>query len=137
NAVTIGSIATATGLLLRVSGMSQWIMWEISGLFENIGIVRDGLNTLSIPQEVRDQNKASTLDISKGHIRFDSINFHYGKGSGVFEKFTLDIQPGEKIGLVGRSGAGKSTLVNLLLRFYDVESGAIFIDDQNISQVTQ
>lgn len=137
NAVTIGSIATATGLLLRVSGMSQWIMWEISGLFENIGIVRDGLNTLSIPQEVRDKSKANTLNISKGHIHFDNINFHYGKGSGVFEKFTLDIQPGEKIGLVGRSGAGKSTLVNLLLRFYDVESGAIYIDDQNISDVTQ
>lgn len=135
--ITIGSIATATGLLLRVSGMSQWIMWEISGLFENIGIVRDGLNTLSLPQEVQDKHMASKLNIRRGHIRFDNLDFNYGKESGVFEKFNLDIQPGEKIGLVGRSGAGKSTLVNLLLRFYDVEGGAIFIDDQNIADVTQ
>lgn len=137
SAITIGAIAAATGLLLRISGMSQWIMWEISGLFENIGIVRDGLNTLSLPQEITDKQDAVQIKITQGKIQFRNTTFHYGKSSGVFEKLNLEIQPGEKIGLVGRSGAGKSTLVNLLLRFYDVESGGIFIDEQNIAEVSQ
>lgn len=137
NAITTGAIAAAVGLILRVSGMSQWIMWEISSLFENIGIVRDGLNTLSLPQEVKDNSSAHEIKITQGKIQFRETTFHYGKGQGVFEKLNLEIQPGEKIGLVGRSGAGKSTLVNLLLRFYDVEAGEILIDGQNIAEVTQ
>lgn len=137
NAITVGAIAAAVGLLLRISGMSQWIMWEISGLFENIGIVRDGINTLSLPREVQDQPAAKNIEITKGKINFNNMTFHYGKESGVFDNLNLEIQAGEKIGLVGRSGAGKSTLVNLLLRFFDIKSGKILIDDQNIADVTQ
>ncbi len=137
NILTAGAIAAAVGLLLRISGMSQWIMWEISALFENIGVVRDGLNTLSLPQEIVDKPAAKNLEVNRGKIEFQNVCFHYGKGHGVFEKLNLDIQAGEKIGLVGRSGAGKSTLVNLLLRFHDVEQGQILIDGQNIADVRQ
>ncbi|TVP93046.1 MAG: ABC transporter ATP-binding protein [Pseudomonadaceae bacterium] len=136
-AVSVGAVAVAVGLVLRLWGMSQWIMWELSALFENIGTVQDGINTISRPHLVDDVADARPLSVSQGAIRFEQVDFHYGKGAGVLEKFNLDIRPGEKIGLVGRSGAGKSTLVNLLLRFYDLEGGRILIDGQNISQVTQ
>ena len=136
--ITTGAIAAAVGLVLRLNGMAQWIMWEVSALFENIGTARDGLNTLSIPREVQDQPSAKPLQISHSQIDFCSVNFNYGKGDGkLLHDFNLSIKPGEKIGLVGRSGAGKSTLVNLLLRFYDVESGRILIDQQNIAEVQQ
>ncbi|WP_041599060.1 ABC transporter ATP-binding protein [Hahella chejuensis] len=137
SAITVGAIAIAVSLTLRLNGMAQWIMWEVSALFENIGTVADGINTLSKPQEVTDRPDARRLQATKGHIRFDKIGFHYGKGEGVIEQLTLDIKPGEKVGLVGRSGAGKSTLVNLLLRFYDLEQGRILIDGQDISEVSQ
>lgn len=137
NAITVGAIAAATGLLLRISGMSQWVMWEISSLFENIGIARDGMGTLSMPQEVQDTPNAKNIAVTQGAIQFRNMTFHYGKDRGVFENLNLAIAGGEKIGLVGRSGAGKSTLVNLLLRFYDVEKGSIEIDQQNIATVTQ
>ncbi|MBU6951751.1 ABC transporter ATP-binding protein [Hahella sp. HN01] len=137
SAITVGAIAIAVSLTLRLNGMAQWIMWEVSALFENIGTVADGINTLSKPQEVTDRPDAATLQAAKGHIKFDKIGFHYGKGEGVIEQLTLDIKPGEKVGLVGRSGAGKSTLVNLLLRFYDLEQGRILIDGQDISEVSQ
>lgn len=136
-AITTGAIAAAIGLVLRLNGMSQWIMWEVSALFENIGTAKDGLNTLSIPRQVQDIPNAPVLHPTKSNIDFNNVNFHYGKGSGVINHFNLHIKAGEKIGLVGRSGAGKSTLVNLLLRFYDVESGSILIDDNNIAQVQQ
>lgn len=136
-AITTGAIAAAIGLVLRLNGMSQWIMWEVSALFENIGTAKDGLNTLSIPRQVQDIPNAPALQPTKSNIDFNNVNFHYGKGSGVITNFNLHIKSGEKIGLVGRSGAGKSTLVNLLLRFYDVESGSILIDDNNIAQVQQ
>ncbi|WLQ13100.1 ABC transporter ATP-binding protein [Hahella aquimaris] len=136
-AITVGAIAIAVSLTLRLNGMAQWIMWEVSALFENIGTVADGITTLSKPQEVTDRPDASKLQATKGHIRFDKIGFHYGKGEGVIEKLSLDIKPGEKVGLVGRSGAGKSTLVNLLLRFYDLEQGRILIDGQDIREVSQ
>jgi len=136
--ITTGAIAAAVGLVLRLNGMAQWIMWEVSALFENIGTARDGLNTLSIPREVQDQANAKPLQISHSQIDFCSVHFNYGKGDGkLLHGFNLNIKPGEKIGLVGRSGAGKSTLVNLLLRFYDVESGRILIDQQNIAEVQQ
>ena len=136
--ITTGAIAAAVGLVLRLNGMAQWIMWEVSALFENIGTARDGLNTLSIPREVQDQPSAKPLQISHSQIDFCAVNFNYGKGDGkLLHNFNLSIKPGEKIGLVGRSGAGKSTLVNLLLRFYDVESGSILIDQQNIAEVQQ
>src|SRR5690606_30573031 len=137
SAISTGAIAAAVGLVLRLNGMAQWIMWEVSSLFENIGTARDGLNTLSRPRDVQDVPNAPALPIQKGGITFDKVSFHYGKGSGVIDGFSLDIKPGEKIGLVGRSGSGKSTLVNLLMRFYDVESGRILIDGKNIAGVSQ
>lgn len=136
-AITTGAIAAAIALVLRLNGMAQWIMWEVSALFENIGTARDGLNTLSIPREVQDRPDAPKLQISDSKIDFKSVDFNYGKSSGLLQNFNLHINAGEKIGLVGRSGAGKSTLVNLLLRFYDLDSGSILIDDQNIADVKQ
>ena len=139
-AVTAGAIAFAVGLVLRLQGMSQWILWEVSGLFENIGIVQDGIETISNDISITDNNNANYLNIRGGKIVFDNVSFNYRKQQeqgGVIEDLNLTIAPGEKIGIVGRSGAGKSTLVNLLLRFYDVEKGRITIDDQNISTVSQ
>lgn len=135
--VTTGDIALAIGLALRLQGMSQWILWEVAGLFENIGTVQDGLGMLSKPTEVRDAPNAKELIVSKAEISFEDVKFHYGKGSGVLEQLTLAIKAGEKIGIVGRSGAGKSTLMNLLLRFHDLEGGRILIDGQDIRDVTQ
>ncbi|WP_409422822.1 ABC transporter ATP-binding protein [Pseudaeromonas sp. ZJS20] len=137
SAISIGAIAIAISLALRLNGMSQWIMWELSALFENIGTVADGSQTLAKPLEVVDAPKAPALRVSSGEVRFEQVSFHYGKGAGVLDKLDLTIKAGERIGIVGRSGAGKSTLVNLLLRFYDVEAGRILIDGQDIRQVTQ
>jgi len=137
NVLSVGAIAIAISLALRVNGMSHWIMWEISSLFENLGTVTDGINTLSKPIEITDKENASELNVSKGTIKFDSVNFNYGENKSVINDLNLEIKPGEKIGLVGRSGAGKSTLVNLLLRFHDVESGSISIDGQDIRDVSQ
>ena len=136
-AITTGAIAVAIALVLRLNGMAQWIMWEVSALFENIGTARDGLNTLTIPREVQDKPNAPPVQISASKIDFKSVNFNYGKTTGLLQNFDLHINAGEKIGLVGRSGAGKSTLVNLLLRFYDLDSGSILIDNQNIADVKQ
>ncbi|NVJ59214.1 MAG: ABC transporter ATP-binding protein [Gammaproteobacteria bacterium] len=137
NLVSTGEIAVAIALALRLNGMSQWIMWEISSLFENIGAVIDGIGTLTKPQTIVDKADAKPLDVKQGKIEFDHVDFHYGKTEGVIDQLNLSIKPGEKVGVVGRSGAGKSTLVNLLMRFYDVESGEIKIDHQNIKAVTQ
>jgi ATP-binding cassette subfamily B multidrug efflux pump len=132
-----GSVAVAASLVLRFQGMSQWVMWEMSALFENIGIVRDGIGSISLPRVVTDAPGAQPIASVKGDVRFDNVSFHYGKTGGVIEGLNLAIKPGEKIGLVGRSGAGKSTLVNLLLRFYDRESGLISIDGVDIATVRQ
>ena len=137
NAITIGAVAVPVSLVLRLHGMSQWIMWEVSALFENIGTVEDGITSISAPRLVQDALDAPELTVPKGAIAFNNMTFHYGKDSGIIEKLNLKIKPGEKIGLVGRSGAGKSTLVNLLLRFYDLEGGSITIDGQNIAGVSQ
>ncbi|TJV44346.1 MAG: ABC transporter ATP-binding protein [Mesorhizobium sp.] len=136
-AVTIGAVAVVIGLVLRMWGMSQWIMWEMSGLFENIGTVQDGIASISLPRLVEDKPGAKEITVSRGEIRFEDIRFHYGKQKGVIESLSLAVKPGEKVGIVGRSGAGKSTLVNLLLRFYDLESGRILIDGQEIAGVKQ
>ena len=136
-AITVGAIAVAITMALRLNGLAQWIMWEVGMLFENLGMVADGRNTLSQPQGITDADNAPELSVDQGQIAFEDVRFHYGKQSGVLEDFNLRIEPGEKIGLVGRSGAGKSTLVNLLLRFYDVESGVVRIDGQPVNQVTQ
>ncbi len=137
NVLSIGAIAIAISLALRVNGMSHWIMWEISSLFENLGTVTDGINTLSKPISINDKPDATELKVTKGSIKFDNVNFHYGENKGVINDLNLKIKPGEKIGLVGRSGAGKSTLVNLLLRFHDIESGSITIDGHDLRDVTQ
>ena len=135
--VSTGSIAIAIAMCLRINGMSQWIMWEVSSLFENIGVVHDGMSMMAKPLEVVDHEQASTLKISSGKVDFDHVGFHYGRPGGIMEDFSLSIAAGEKVGVVGRSGAGKTTLMNLLLRFYDLEKGEIRIDGQNISGVTQ
>ena len=135
--VSVGSIAISIALCLRINGMSQWIMWEVSSLFENIGVVHDGMTMMVKPHEIVDQPKAQPLDVPRGQIEFEHIGFHYGKASGVIDDFSLKIASGEKIGLVGRSGAGKTTLMNLLLRFYDLERGRVLIDEQDIAQMTQ
>ncbi|RYU66223.1 ABC transporter ATP-binding protein [Aliivibrio finisterrensis] len=137
NVLSVGAIAIAISLALRINGMSHWIMWEISSLFENLGTVTDGMNTLSKPITINDKPGASELKVTQGSIKFDKVNFHYGENKGVINDLNLEIKPGEKIGLVGRSGAGKSTLVNLLLRFHDIESGAITIDGHDLRDVTQ
>ncbi|MGR6832327.1 ABC transporter ATP-binding protein [Aliivibrio wodanis] len=137
NVLSVGAIAIAISLALRVNGMSHWIMWEISSLFENLGTVTDGMNTLAKPITINDKPNATELKVTQGSIKFDHVNFHYGENKGVINDLTLEIKPGEKIGLVGRSGAGKSTLVNLLLRFHDIESGSISIDGHDLRDVTQ
>ncbi|MBZ9558443.1 MULTISPECIES: ABC transporter ATP-binding protein [unclassified Modicisalibacter] len=136
-AVSVGAVAVALGLVLRLWGMSQWIMWEVSALFESVGTVQDGITTLALPHALEDAPDARALQVVRGGLRFEHVRFHYGKGGGVIEDLSLDIRPGERIGLIGPSGAGKSTLVNLLLRFHDLEGGRILIDDQDIAEVTQ
>jgi ATP-binding cassette subfamily B multidrug efflux pump len=135
--VGAGAVAAATAMALRLQGMSHWIMWETTSLFESVGTVQDGINTLSRPRAIVDAPGASTLKVPRGEVRFDNVTFSYGGSQPVINKLSLTVRPGEKIGLVGRSGAGKSTLVNLLLRFHDLDSGQVLIDGQNIAGVTQ
>ncbi len=135
--ISVGAIALATGLVIRIVNMSGWIMWVVTGIFENIGMVQDGLRTISQPVSVTDREQAKPLAVASGEVRFEHVDFHYGKKRGIIGDLNLNIKPGEKIGLIGPSGAGKSTLVNLLLRLYDVEGGRILIDGQNIAEVGQ
>jgi len=140
--ISVGAIALATGLVIRIVNMSGWIMWVVNGIFENIGTVQDGLHTIAQPLTVTDKPQAKALKVERGAIHFDHVQFNYGKqndgkGAPVIPHLDLAIRPGEKIGLIGPSGAGKSTLVNLLLRLYDIDGGRILIDQQDISQVTQ
>ncbi|MFN5993094.1 MAG: ABC transporter ATP-binding protein [Betaproteobacteria bacterium] len=135
--VGVGAVAAATAMALRLNGISHWVMWEFAALFEHVGTVRDGMTILSRPQSIVDKPNAKALQVTKGEIQFDNVTFNYGGNRKVIDSLSLIIRPGEKIGLVGRSGAGKSTIVNLLLRFYDVGSGRILIDGQDIANVTQ
>ena len=135
--ISVGAIALATGLVIRIVNMSGWIMWVVNGIFENIGMVQDGLQTIAQPIAVTDREQAPRLTVSRGEVRFEHVDFHYGKRSGIISDLNLVIKPGAQIGLIGPSGAGKSTLVNLLLRLYDLQGGRILIDDQNIAEVTQ
>ena len=136
-AITVGAFALAAGLVLRINNMSGWIMWTVTAIFEHIGIVQDGIATISQPNDVIDVEKAPALKVTKGEIRYENIRFNYGQDKGVIDDLSLVIRPGEKVGLVGPSGAGKSTLVNVLLRFYNLEGGRILIDGQDISDVDQ
>jgi len=135
--VGVGAVAAATAMALRLNGIAHWIMWEMAGLFENVGTVQDGIRTLSRRHTVVDAPGAKPLEVTRGDVRLERVQFHYGGKRRVIEDLSLHIRPGEKIGLVGRSGAGKSTIVNLLLRFYDVEGGRILIDGQDIAGVQQ
>lgn len=135
--VTAGAIATSTALALRIKGLSQWIMWEFARLFENLGTVQDGMETLSKPHKIVDQPNAGQLAVTSGQIRFNNVDFAYSENKPLLKNFDLTIKAGEKVGLVGRSGAGKSTLTNLLLRFYDVQNGSVEIDGQDVRSVSQ
>ena len=136
-----GALAVAVSLALRLNGISQWIMWEVSSIFENIGTLKEGMNSLAVPIATQDEKETQPLQLQGGAISFKDVNFAYPAQNNqpieVFRGLSLDIKPGEKVGLVGRSGSGKSTLVNLLLRFYDIQSGQISIDGQPIRRVAQ
>ena len=135
--VGVGAIATSTAMALRVHGLSRWIMWESARLFENIGTVNDGMNTLTKPQTILDKPNCPPLNVTRGEIKFNDLSFAYDPAKPLLSHFNLTIKPGEKVGLIGRSGAGKSTIVNLLLRFYEAQQGTITIDGQNIMDVQQ
>ncbi len=140
-AITVGAIAFSVGLVYRMLGMAHWMLWEIAGLFEDFGVVKDGVDVIARQHAVKDIPDAKPLVVNSGEIDFKNLHFNYGKevehDREVIAGLNLVIKPGEKVGLVGRSGAGKSTIANLLLRFYDVGSGSIIIDGQNISDVSQ
>lgn len=134
---SVGVIAAASALTLRLNGMSGWIMWALTTFFRQLGVVAEGMETIAQPIDLVDDPDATDLQLSKGSLELRELSHHYGRGSGGLDQISLTIQPGEKIGLIGRSGAGKSTLVKLLLRFYDPEHGQILIDGQDIAHVTQ
>ncbi len=134
---TVGVVAAATALTLRLNAMTGWIMWALTSFFRELGIVAEGMQTIAQPIDLLDEPDAKPLRLGNGQIEIRDLSHHYGRETGGLDHVNLTIRPGEKIGLIGRSGAGKSTLVKLLLRFYDVEKGAILIDGQDISKVTQ
>ena len=135
--VSVGGVAAVTAMSLRLNGISHWVMWELTTLYEQIGTAQDGVNTLSLTQKITDATDAKPLHVVAGEIKFEQVDFAYGMKKPVLQALNLNIKAGEKVGLVGRSGAGKSTIVNLLLRFYDVELGRVLIDHQDVSLVTQ
>ncbi len=137
DAATVGVVAAATALTLRLNGMSGWIMWAVSNLFQNLGVVQEGMETIAQPITLLDKPDAAPLVVERAAIDIVDLSHHYGRTAGGISHISLSINPGEKVGLVGQSGAGKSTLVKLLLRFYDAEAGHIEIDGQDISTVTQ
>jgi len=135
--ITLGAIAVAAGLVIQINNMSGWIMSVVTNVFENIGQVQEGIQSISRPLRLVDAKDARPLHVTRGEIRYEDVTFHYGQEGGLIQDLNLTIQPAEKVGLVGRSGAGKSTLVNLLMRFHDLEGGRILVDGQDIAQVTQ
>ncbi len=136
--VEAGVVAMALPLAWQISNMAGWVSWEIAGIFENVGTVQEGMQTIAVPHQLTDRDDAGRLEVSRGEVEFRDVCFTYPNGPApVLRDFSLTIRPGERIGLVGRSGAGKSTLVNLLLRFHDIDGGRILIDGQDIAGVTQ
>ncbi|MEM1317517.1 MAG: ABC transporter ATP-binding protein [Pseudomonadota bacterium] len=134
---TVAAVAVAAAVVTRLAGMSHWVLWEMAGLFESIGMAIDGMNTIAQPRSVMDKSDARALTVTKGEVDFSNVSFEYDRHGRVIRDLNLIISPGEKIGLIGRSGAGKSTLMNILLRLYDINGGAVTIDGQNIGEVTQ
>ncbi|HYS57762.1 MAG TPA: ABC transporter ATP-binding protein [Burkholderiales bacterium] len=137
--VSAGVVATALPLAWQIANVAGWVSWEVTGIFESIGVVQEGMQTIAVPHAGGDRPGARELEVPRGEIRFEDVSFNYGRRDGkpVFDRLNLTIRPGERVGLVGRSGAGKSTLVNLLLRFFELERGHIRIDGQDIGDVTQ
>jgi ATP-binding cassette subfamily B multidrug efflux pump len=135
--VDVGVVAMTLPLTWQIVNISGWVAWQVTNIFENVGVVQEGMMTIAKPIGLADRTDATALTVPHGEIRFEDVRFGYGRETGVLNGFTLTVNPGEKIGFVGRSGAGKSTAVNLLLRFFDVEQGRITIDDQDIATVTQ
>ena len=135
--VALGTVAMALPLAWQIVSVSGWVAWQVTAIFENIGVVQEGMLTIARPITLIDRPNAATLNVTRGEIAFADVHFGYGRERGVLQGFTLTARPGEKIGLVGRSGAGKSTVLNLLLRFFDLKGGRILIDGQDIAQVTQ
>ncbi len=136
-AASVGVVAAATALTLRLNAMTGWIMWALSTFFRSLGVVAEGMETIAQPITLVDRPGAPALALTRGEIVLDGLSHHYGKGAGGLDRVSLTLKPGEKVGLIGRSGAGKSTLVKLLLRFYDADGGRILIDGQDIAAVTQ
>jgi ATP-binding cassette subfamily B multidrug efflux pump len=135
--VEVGTVAMALPLAWQIVNIAGWVAWQVTDIFENVGVVQEGMNAIAKPLGLPDKADAKPLKVARGEVRFEAIRFGYGRESGLIEGLSLTVQPGEKIGLVGRSGAGKSTLVNLLLRFFELEDGRILIDGQDIAKVTQ
>jgi ATP-binding cassette subfamily B multidrug efflux pump len=137
--IAAGMVATALPLAWQIASVAGWVSWEVTGIFENVGVVQEGMETIAVPHTLVDKAGARPLEVTRGEIRFEHLTFTYGRGDGkrVLDELDLVVKPGERVGLVGRSGAGKSTLVNLLLRFHEVEQGHIRIDGQDIADVTQ
>jgi len=137
--VSAGVVATALPLAWQITNVAGWVSWEVTGIFENIGVVQEGMQTIAVPHSGVDRAGARPLEVSRGEIRFEDVSFSYGRRDGppVLDRMSLAIRPGERVGLVGRSGSGKSTLVNLLLRFHEPERGCIRVDGQDIGEVTQ
>ncbi len=136
-AATVGTVAAATALVLRLNNMTYWIMWAFSSLVQALGVVQEGMETIAQPIGLVDARDAKALEFRQGLVEIKGVSHHYGRGSGGLRDVSLTVRPGERIGVVGRSGAGKSTLVKLMLRFYDAEAGHILIDGQDIALVKQ
>ena len=135
--VEVGTVAMALPLTTQIVSASGWVAWQVTDIFENVGVVQEGMLTIAQPLTLIDNHDAKPMKVERGHVHFENVRFGYGRENGLIDDLSLDVKPGEKIGLVGRSGAGKSTLVNLLLRFFDLEGGRILIDGQDIAKVTQ
>jgi ATP-binding cassette subfamily B multidrug efflux pump len=135
--IGVGTVAMALPMTMQIVSASGWVAWQVTGIFENVGVVQEGMITIAKPHTLVDNPDAPSLHVTHGDVLFDKVRFGYGRESALIDGLTLHVKPGEKIGLVGRSGAGKSTVVNLLLRFFEVEGGRILIDGQDIAAVTQ
>src|SRR5205814_6466819 len=136
-AVSAGVVATALPLAWQTTNAAGWVSWEVSAIFENVGVVKEGMQSIAVPHSGVDRPGAKPLEVSRGEVRFENVTFGYGRQDAVpvIDRMDLEIKAGERVGLVGRSGAGKSTLVNLLLKFFDTEDGRILIDGQDIAAV--